>query len=117
MLRYVLDTNHLTLYEHRHPRFMQRLLAVPPDSVGVSAVVVYEALRGRLAFVAKARSGTDRVMGYERLLLTVERLGDLPLVPFDQRSEDEFQRLLKFRLRVGKQDLLIGANTIAQNLM
>ena len=34
MLQFLLDTDHLTLYQHDHPPLMQRLAILPGDSVG-----------------------------------------------------------------------------------
>jgi len=116
MLQFLLDTDHLTLYERGHPTFVARVDAQPLTAVGLSAVTVEEALRGRLAVVARARDGSSRVRSYGQLLGTVQLLTEFVLVPFDQASEVEFQQLLGQRLRLGTQDLKIAAITLAHQL-
>jgi tRNA(fMet)-specific endonuclease VapC len=57
MLRFLFDTDHLTLYDHGHPAVVQKYDAQPAGAVGVSAVTVQESLRGRRAAVARHTSG------------------------------------------------------------
>jgi hypothetical protein len=42
MLRFLLDTDHLTLFDHMHIAVWRRVLAQPWGAVGVSAVTVEE---------------------------------------------------------------------------
>jgi tRNA(fMet)-specific endonuclease VapC len=116
MLRFLLDTDHLTLYEWGHAPLIQRLNVSPPDEVGVSAVTVGESLQGRIANVSKARDGLTRIRRYAQLVDTVQMLQQFPLVAFDQASENQFQQLLAMRLRVGPQDLKIAAVALVNNL-
>jgi tRNA(fMet)-specific endonuclease VapC len=115
MLRFLFDTDHLTLFEHGHGPLGQRLAQEPPDSVGVSLVTVQESLRGRLAQLSQARTGAERVRRYALLASTVQLFHQLPMVPFDQAAENRFQQ---FRgLRVGTQDLKIAAVALTQRLV
>src|SRR5687767_6190270 len=100
MYRYLLDTDHMTLYEHGHTQIVQRFSQEPPDTVAVSAVTVEERIRGRLAKVARARSGPDRIDAYELLLQQLRDLQSWFVVPFDQAVEDQFQLLLAQRIRI-----------------
>src|SRR5438874_9992969 len=116
MLQFLLDTDHLTLYERGDPNVVARVDAQPLTAVGLSAITVEEALRGRLAVVARARDGGARVRWYGQLLGTVRLLAEFVLVPFDQASENEFQQLLGQRPRVGTQDLKIASVALAHGL-
>src|SRR4051812_48259626 len=58
MLRFLFDTDHLTLFEQGHAALGTRLAQEPAGSVGVSVVTMEESLRGRLAHLARAK--TDR---------------------------------------------------------
>ncbi len=115
MLGYLLDTDHLTYLERGRPNLHARVLAAA-GAVGISAVTVEEALKGRLSHIARARDGVARVERYRYLLGTVELLNDYPLVPFDSAAEQEFQRLIGLRTRVGVQDLKIAAVALANGL-
>jgi tRNA(fMet)-specific endonuclease VapC len=71
MIRYLLDTDHVGLHERGHPPLLTRLAAVPPGSVAVSVVTVEEAIRGRLAILARRLTGGARVRAYAKFLETV----------------------------------------------
>lgn len=117
MLRFLFDTGHLTLYEHRHPRLLPRMVVQPPDAVGVSAVTAEETLRGRLASLAQARDGSRRIVSYSYLLESLDLLSQFLLVSYDQASENHFQKLRSSRLKVGTQDLKIAAIALANNVI
>jgi tRNA(fMet)-specific endonuclease VapC len=116
MLRFVFDTDHLTLFQHGHPALGQRLAKEPPGTVGISIVTAEEALRGRLAAVASAATGPDRIAQYAQLANTIQLLQQFPIVPFDQVSENEFQLLRTLRPRIGTRDLKIAAIALANSL-
>lgn len=116
MLQFLFDTDHLTLFEYKHALVAQRYSMLVPGTVGVSAVTIHEALRGRLAYLAQARKGIERIQRYSYLLQTLDVIFQLVRVQFDQSSEDQFQRLLSLKLRIGSQDLKIAAAALANNL-
>lgn len=117
MLQFVLDTDHLTLFEHGHQPLKQHLAAHAPDSVGLTVVTVEESLRGRLAAIAKAPDGPARIARYALLLGSLNRFQAFPLAPFDRGAEDQFQQLQIMRLRVGSLDLKIAAIALANQLI
>jgi tRNA(fMet)-specific endonuclease VapC len=117
MLRFLFDTDHLTLYHHRHPQLMHRMEMQPPDAVGVSAVTAEESMRGRLAALSRARNGPMRILQYRHLLESLNLLSQFIQVPYDQASENHFQQLRTSRLKVGTQDLKIAAIALANNLI
>lgn len=114
MLRFLFDTDHLTLFERMHPPLRSRLASLRPDELGISAISVEEALRGRLANLSRARDGMHRIQGYRKLVDTVLMLQQFPLVPYDQASELQFQRIRS--IRIGAQDLKIAAVALANQL-
>src|ERR1051326_5367537 len=116
MLRYLLDTDHVTLYEHAHNPLRQKLATFLHGEVGVGVVTAEEALRGRLANLARARDGQARITRYGQLVGTITVLRRFPMVEFDQACENQFQQLLRLRLRIGTQDLKIAATALASNL-
>ena len=72
MLRFLFDTDHLTVHDYRHPQLMQRMVLPPPDAVGVSAVTAEETLRGRLAALPQAQDGSWRIVRYSLLLESLD---------------------------------------------
>jgi hypothetical protein len=61
MLQFLFDTDHLTLYQHRQRVLLQRFGAHPAGTVGVGAVSVEEAFRGRLAVLSRRLAGAAHV--------------------------------------------------------
>jgi len=116
MLQFLFDTDHLTLLERGHPTILQHLAAHPPGSVGLSAVSIEEALRGRLGFLSRPLTGAARVRAYALLLGTVNLVNQLPVVPFDDPCETQFQHLRAQTPRIGTQDLKIAAVALANRL-
>lgn len=117
MLQFLFDTDHLTLYYHRHAKLLPRMAVQPPDAVGVSAVTAEETLRGRLAALSQARYGSQRLVRYRLLLESLDLLSQFLSVPYDIASENHFQHLRSVRLNVGTQDLKIAAVALANNIV
>jgi tRNA(fMet)-specific endonuclease VapC len=116
MPRYLLDTDHLTLLERGHPPLVGRLMGEPPDAVGTSVIAAEEALRGRLGYLARPLAGPARVRAYGLLLGTIRLLSALPILPFEDASEVEYQRLRAQWPRLGAQDLKIAAIALANGV-
>jgi tRNA(fMet)-specific endonuclease VapC len=114
MLRYLLDTDHLTLYQHGHPPFHRRLKLQPAGAVGISVVTVEEALRGRLAALARARDGPMRIHRYGLLVEALQDFAQFTVVPYEQPAENEFQQL--HSIRIGTRDRKIASIALAKQL-
>ncbi len=91
MIRWLLDTDHVSLQERGHPVLRQRLKAVPPETVTTSAVTLEEMLRGRLAVLARNLPGELRAQAYQKLIETVSFFNQVPIFPFDVTCEEKFQ--------------------------
>jgi tRNA(fMet)-specific endonuclease VapC len=116
MLQFLFDTDHLTLFQHRHPGLMQRIARHPADSVAICPVNIEETMRGRLAPLARVLTGNKHVQAYAHLVAAEELFRLFPLVPFDAASELQFQQLRARRLRVGTLDLKIAAIALTNGL-
>src|SRR6266446_3944386 len=109
MPQFPFDTDHLTFYQLGHLAVRHRLASLSPGDVGISAVTMEEALRGRLAGLSKARDGVTRVRHYAYLVETIYLVNFFPIIQYDQTSEDQFQQIIHLRTRLGTQDLKIAA--------
>ena len=117
MLRFLLDTDHLTLLEHGHPPLKRHLGMQPPWSVGFTVVTAAESLRGRLATIGRAPDGAARIARWGFFLGSLQLFQQFPLLPFDQAAENHFQQLLSLRPRIGTQDLMIAAIALANGVV
>lgn len=116
MLRFTLDTDHLTLLEHGHPPLHRYLAVQPQGAIGLPVVTAEESLRGRLAAIRVATNGATRIARYDSLVDTLHIVRQFPLLSFDQASENQFHQLISLRLRIGTRDLKIAATALANNL-
>jgi tRNA(fMet)-specific endonuclease VapC len=114
MLQYLLDTDHMTLYEHGHASVVLRVKS-HTGAVGISVVTVYEILRGRLAQIGHARDGPSRILSYRLLAEALLDLDQFPNVAYDQPAEHVFQQLRS--IRIGTQDLQIASIALASQLI
>ena len=117
MLQYLFDTDHLTLYDPTDVTVWRRFSAVSWGSVGISAVTVEESLRGRLLALSRHTTGPLQVQAYDRLLVALSLFPQFVLVPFDLACENQYQHLRGMSLRIGSQDLRIGAIALVHRLI
>ena len=116
MVQFLFDSDHLTLYQHKHPPLMQRFALQPADLVAICPINIEESMRGRLAPLGRVLLGAKHVEAYRRLVDAEEMFRLFPLVPFDAASENEFQHLRASRLHVGTLDLKIAAIALTNGL-
>jgi len=117
MLQYLFDTDHLTLFDHRHAALRQRFGSAPAGSVGISPITIQECLKGRLAALARHQRGALQVQAYRNLVESVALFQQFPVVPFDAACESRWQQLRGLRLKVGTQDLKIAAVALVNQLV
>lgn len=116
MIRWLLDTDHVSLHERGHPALLDRLLAERPEEVAVSVVTAEEMLRGRLAMLARRSSGEVRVNSYAKRMETVRFFNTISVVLFDLACDERFRELRAHRSTVGSQDLRIAATALVHDL-
>src|SRR5436305_1680650 len=72
MPQFVFDTDHLTLFQHKHPMVMRHLAAQNPGAVAITPITIEETLRGRLAVLRRGLVGLNHVRAYGNLVGSVE---------------------------------------------
>ncbi|NEO94786.1 MAG: type II toxin-antitoxin system VapC family toxin [Moorea sp. SIO3G5] len=114
MTLYILDSDHLSLYQRGHEPLAQRLITIPPTQIAITVISVEELIRGRLAQIRKATNPQERVYAYDWFTRTVEFLRDFTVLGYDAQAEAHFQSLLAQKIRIGTQDLKIAAIALSQ---
>ena len=61
MSLYILDSDHLSLYQRGHQPLRLYLASIPPERIAITIISVEELLRGRLAQVRRATTPQARV--------------------------------------------------------
>lgn len=114
MIRYILDTDHLSLYQRGNPSIKSRLENCQPYEVAITIITVEEQMRGRLAQIKKANSTQAHIEAYRWLRETVELLGELPVLDLDADACNQDEILRQQKLRLGTQDRRIAAIALSQ---
>jgi tRNA(fMet)-specific endonuclease VapC len=116
MTLYVMDTDHLSLYERGNPQIYKRILDIhqaSTDRLVTTVVSVEEQFTGRLAQIRKATVPQNLISAYAFLKLTLLFLSDLDVLDYNTSAEEYFREFKLLGLRVGTQDLRIAAITLA----
>lgn len=116
---HLLDTDTLTHLHAGRPRVSEHLRSLDDPDVGTTIITKIELLRGRMAFVLKAATGTELLRAQALLMRTEELLAQITIVPFDHAAADRFDQLRRTRglRKVGRADLLIASIALAQRAM
>ena len=117
MIRYILDTDHLSLYERFHPQVCARILQVRRQTLTeltTTIVSVEEQQAGRLAQIRKASTPEALVFAYGKLRATIELFSILEILDYDLQADELFRGFRQAGIRIGSQDLRIASITLAQ---
>ena len=109
MSLYVLDTDHVTLFQRAHPVVVRRVAAVEPEALAVTVVTAEEQLRGWLKAIRQASSSSKLVWAYAGLRAALGYFNSVRLLGFDQVAYARYEELRRQKIRIGTQDLRIAA--------
>jgi tRNA(fMet)-specific endonuclease VapC len=96
-MKYLLDTDHISLLEHRRgPQYaalVVRLNLHAADGVGVCVVSFQEQFLGANSLIQTARTDQDLLRGYELLAGLLDHYRRFPVRPFDAAALTDFHSL------------------------
>jgi tRNA(fMet)-specific endonuclease VapC len=114
----ILDTDHMSVLERRErpavDHLRSRLAQRPPSEVMTTVISYEEQMRGWMVYIAQARSMTEQITAYGRLLSHLENYRRIPVLGFDEAAAMVFQRLRRRHRRVGTMDLKIAAIVLSR---
>jgi tRNA(fMet)-specific endonuclease VapC len=111
---FILDTDHVSLFQRNDPHVSARILATLPQELATTIITVEEQLRGRLDRVRRARSDVEVVRAYGNLLATSLYFRIITVIGFDEQAQAMFRRLRVQGIRIGTQDLRIAAIALSR---
>jgi tRNA(fMet)-specific endonuclease VapC len=114
-MRYVFDTDHVSLLQRGHPQVISHLIRVEAADRAVTIVTAAEQLQGRLAVIRRATSEVAAVSGFRHLQETIEFYLTVRVLPYDAAAASIFEQLRAKKIRIGTQDLRIAAITLSNN--
>jgi len=112
---FILDTDHISLFQRNHPAVVARVSETPPDRLATTVITLEEQIRGRLDRVRKAKSDDEIVRAYKNLLTTFFYFQSVRVIGFDEKSQTIFRSLREKKIRIGTQDLRIASVAITHN--
>jgi tRNA(fMet)-specific endonuclease VapC len=115
MTLWILDTDHISLYQRGELNVINRLSSVNSKNLAVTVISLEEQMYGRLSEIKKATSAISLITAYSRLEITLDYFKSVRVLPFDQNAHTSFEGLIRQKLRVGTQDLRIAAIALSVN--
>lgn len=112
---FILDTDHISLFQRNHPQVSTRVLTTPPLELATTIITVEEQLRGRLDRIRQARSDEEIVRAYQNLLATSLYFRTITVIGFDEQAQITFKTLRTQKIRIGTQDLRIAAIALSRD--
>ncbi|MFM7885236.1 MAG: type II toxin-antitoxin system VapC family toxin, partial [Pseudanabaena sp.] len=115
MTLWILDTDHISLYQRGDLNVINRLSSANPKNLAVTVISLEEQMYGRLSEIKRATSAISLITAYSRLEITLDYFKSVQVLPFDQNAYTSFESLVRQKLRVGTQDLRIAAIALSVN--
>ena len=120
-MRYLFDTDHLSILQRRtgvsYDNLSAQVAQHPLSDFAVSIVSFHEQTIGAHAYINGARNPEQVIQGYDRLEILLSHFRVLSVLSFDRAAADTFQGLLAQRVRGSIMDLRIASIALYQDLI
>ncbi|MEM9948884.1 MAG: type II toxin-antitoxin system VapC family toxin [Cyanobacteria bacterium P01_D01_bin.36] len=117
MTLYVMDTDHLSLFDRNHPVVVSRVLTsrqTVSEKLSTTVVSLEEQVKGRLAQISKAATNPEHlILAYQRLSTALNVFDGLMILDYNAVADGYFREFRKAGVRVGTQDLRIASIVLA----
>jgi tRNA(fMet)-specific endonuclease VapC len=114
MILHILDTDHVSLFQRKHPLVMQRLAQVDINHLAVTIITVEEQIRGHFNLIKRANSNTKLIQAYAALQSSVAYFNTITVLPFDEAANVHYENLRQQKIRIGTQDLRIASIVLSK---
>jgi tRNA(fMet)-specific endonuclease VapC len=115
MTRYIMDTDHLSLYERAHPQVCASIIRTRQNSSAslfTTVVSLEEQYAGRIAQIRKATTPQALVESYSKFKQIFALFSELDILEYDLKADQYFREFRKAGIRIGTLDLRIAAITL-----
>ena len=117
MTEYILDTDHVTAFQHGNPRFLQRMKLVDSSQIFVTIITLEEQIKGRFKVINNHNTDFQKLpLAYYEFRKTFDFFIKMNLLDFDHRALTHYQNLKKQKIRIGSQDLKIAAIALVNQM-
>ncbi len=119
-MKYLLDTDHLSILQRKAGREYLQLSAwmtqLVPLDFACCVVSLHEQVVGAHAYLNQAKNSAGLIRGYELLERLPRDYLAFTLLPFDAAAVVIYDQLLAQNLRVGTMDLRLASIALSRNL-
>lgn len=109
MTLYILDTDHISLYQKSNSQLVTRLQAIEAEELAVTIISAEEQLRGWFAAIRQANSEVRLQWAYLGLKEGIVYFNTIRVLDFTQDAISRYLALRSAKIRIGTQDLRIAA--------
>ena len=96
MTEYILDTDHVTAFQHGNPRFLQRMKLVDSSQIFVTIITLEEQIKGRFKVINNHNTDFQKLpLAYYEFRKTFDFFIKMNLLDFDHRALTHYQNLKK----------------------
>jgi len=115
MTLWILDTDHISLYQRGYLTVIEQVISKDPQDLAVTIISIEEQMYGRLNEIKRASPSNSLVSAYSRLEVTVDYYKSIQILSFDQNAQVCFEELMRQKILDGIQDLRIAAIALSVN--
>ncbi len=108
MALYFLDTDTLSLHQHKHPQVLAAVVAHAADDVCISTVTIEKQISGWSAVARTAKTDADHEFAAILILGLADSWPHFARVPFLNPARRRYEARMKAKLNVGGKDLRIA---------
>ncbi len=112
MIRYVLDTDHVTFLENSDLACLARFASIDYSLLALTSVTVEERVQGWMNSIRQAsapKQSARLVWAYKGLRSTVQHLAGFQIVDWTDEASERFREMRPQGIRIGTQDLRIAS--------
>ncbi|WP_375469417.1 hypothetical protein [uncultured Nostoc sp.] len=95
MTLWILDTDHVSLFQQLHPVITQHINAVNSEDIAITIITVEEQLRGRFNVIRKASSSDALLLAYAKLQATLEFFKNVRSLGFNEYAINCYEDLIR----------------------
>jgi tRNA(fMet)-specific endonuclease VapC len=115
MTLWILDTDHISLFQTGHPLVTERVQSIDPNAIAVTIITVEEQMYGRLNRIRRAKSTDELRLAYSNLNRTLAYFQSISVLDFDSDAAGCYKSIVSQKIRVGTQDLKIASIALSHN--
>jgi tRNA(fMet)-specific endonuclease VapC len=112
---WILDTDHISLFQRRHPLVAEKISLKSIDDFATTIVTYEEQTQGWLAVIRRSTVPSSLVRDYAKLAFARQFFNNIQVLDFTEEAAEQYSNLIRQKIRVGTQDLRIAAIALSLN--